>query len=144
EPPPKKQKRARASASGSVPSPEPAPAPADDPPLAHAPVTVLPRVGPSTAAKLESRGLATLEDLVFFLPAGYRDHRERRAPGQAEEGEVLSVEVTVGRFRQGSARGRFCASAEVVADDGTPISLRWFHRVGGLGQRLGLGARVIV
>lgn len=116
----------------------------EDLPLARAPVTVLPRVGRSTAEKLEARGLATLEDLVFFLPAGYRDLRERRAPAEVVDGDVLAVEVTVERFRQGFVRGRFFASAEVVADDGTMISLRWFHRVGGLGQRLGLGARVIV
>ncbi|MEM7158250.1 MAG: ATP-dependent DNA helicase RecG [Myxococcota bacterium] len=121
-------------------------APLDElPPLAHAPVTVLPRVGPSTASKLETRGLATLEDLVFFLPAGYRDHRERKPPGEAADGEVISVEVMVERFRQGFIRGgRFLATAEVVDDDGTPLTLRWFHRVGGLAQRVELGARLLV
>ena len=121
-------------------------APLDElPPLAHAPVTVLPRVGPSTASKLETRGLATLEDLVFFLPAGYRDHRERKPPAEAADGEVISVEVMVERFRQGFVRGgRFLATAETVDDDGTPIVLRWFHRVGGLAQRVELGARLLV
>ncbi|MEM9458261.1 MAG: ATP-dependent DNA helicase RecG [Myxococcota bacterium] len=116
----------------------------DEPPLAHAPVTVLPRVGPSTATKLAGRGLETLEDLVFFLPSGYRDHREHRRPHEADEGEVISIEATVERFRQGFARGRAFASAEVVDDEGTPVSLRWFHRVGGLGQRMTEGARVVV
>lgn len=121
-----------------------APAVDDEPPLAHAPVTVLPRVGPSTATKLAGRGLETLEDLVFFLPSGYRDHRERRRPHEAAEGEVIAIEATVERFRQGFARGRSFASAEVVDDEGTPVSLRWFHRVGGLGQRMTEGARVVV
>jgi ATP-dependent DNA helicase RecG len=145
--PPVRHRASSAAAAPAAPSPPTAaatPQADEPPPLAHAPVTVLPRVGPSTAAKLELRGLATLEDLVFFLPAGYRDHRERRAPAEASEGEVVAVEVTVERFRQGFVRGRFFAGAEVVAADGTLISLRWFHRVGGLGQRLGLGARVIV
>jgi ATP-dependent DNA helicase RecG len=147
--------RHRAAATAAAPRDVPAPTPAARPtgpaaataeplPLARAPVTVLPRVGASTASKLEARGLTTLEDLVFFLPAGYRDHRERRPPAEAADGEVLTAEVTVERFRQGFARGRFLASAEVVADDGTVLSLRWFHRVGGLGQRLALGTRVIV
>ncbi|MCB9712509.1 MAG: ATP-dependent DNA helicase RecG [Myxococcales bacterium] len=104
---------------------------------------MLPRVGPSTASKLEGRGLVTLEDLVFFLPAGYRDTRQRRSPAEAADGEVIAVEVTVERFRQGFARGRFLATAEVCDDEGTPISLRWFHRVGGLGQRLQPGMRLI-
>ncbi|MEX1363825.1 MAG: ATP-dependent DNA helicase RecG [Nannocystaceae bacterium] len=135
---------ARRASSPAASSDSPGPEAGEPPPLAHAPVTVLPRVGPSTASKLEGRGLVTLEDLVFFLPSGYRDHRQRSAPAEAADGDVIVVEATVERFRQGFARGRFLATAEVVADDGTPISLRWFHRVGGLGQRVGLGARLIV
>ncbi|MCH9684453.1 MAG: ATP-dependent DNA helicase RecG [Deltaproteobacteria bacterium] len=147
---PRKPRRRAPDALPPEPKAAPKPAVSTDPavvaalPPTQAPVTVLPRVGPSTASKLATRGLNTVEDVVFFLPAGYRDHRERKPVAEVVEGEVLVAEVTVERFRQGFARGRFFASAQVVADDGTTIDLRWFHRVGGLGQRLGLGARVSV
>lgn len=113
-------------------------------PVALRPVTVLPRVGPSTAAKLAARGLATLEDLVFFLPAGYRDHRTMQSPAEVADGEVVVCTLSIERFRQGFARGRFLATAEAVADDGTMVSLRWFHRVGGLAQRITVGSRLVV
>lgn len=136
-----KKKAASVAASQAKPTSD---TPSSTPSLGQSPVSVLPRVGPSTAAKLTARGLATLEDLVFFLPAGYRDHREYRSPAAVADGEVITTELTVERFRQGFARGRFLATADAIADDGTPVSLRWFHRVGGLGQRITLGARIIV
>ncbi len=143
-----KAKTSKAKASGSAPPKTSSRVPAAEDPAdvspSRLPVTVLPRVGPSTASKLAARGLETLEDLALFLPAGYRDHRERRPAAQADDGEVIAVDVTVERFRQGFARGRFFASADVVDDEGTNIALRWFHRVGGLGDRVGLGARICV
>ena len=90
------------------------------------PVRDLSGVGPAVAAKLADRGIATLQDLWFFLPLRYEDRTHLvplsdlrpGAPAQSE-GRVLAVERSF----------RFRPTLRVVIGDGhgASISLRFFH-----------------
>lgn len=129
--------------------------PPEPKPVPRAPVsspeqdpTVLPRVGPSTAAKLAKRGLRTVEDLAYLLPLGYEDRRQIRPLEEVEEGDPALVRGEVVRFRQGRFRGRFMATMVVrhqpPGGGSTEVEARWFHPVGGLGQRGGEGTEVVL
>lgn len=94
-------------------------------------------VGKATAEKLRARGLSTIVDLAFVLPAAYEDRRVRKPLCDLEDGELAVIEGTVGSIRQGFSKGRFLASVEihVLTMDDAPtqtVVARWFHRVGGL------------
>jgi ATP-dependent DNA helicase RecG len=113
------------------------------------PTTSLPGIGPKTAAKLAERGLVTLEDLAYLLPLEYVDRRTVVTLDSLDEGQSGLLRATVSRFRQGWFRGRYSANGRVstrtlegeVAGD---LEVRWFHRVGGLSERLVEGAEVLV
>ena len=74
--------------------------------LANEPLTRLSGVGPSLAQKLERIGLASLQDLLFHLPARYEDRTRVTTIGEVRlgqnvvlEGRVISTDVTFGRRR---------------------------------------------
>ncbi len=128
-----KAPRARAPAKPTVPV-SAAPAPSD---VRDVGIETLPGVGPATAVKLRTRGLATLEDLALLLPNAYVDHRRRVPPSQWQEGETVTFEARVRGLRQGFFGGRFSASMEldVAEGEGTVrVGARWFQPTGGLSQ----------
>ncbi len=106
-------------------------------------LTTLPGIGAKTAEKLVARGIESIEDLAFLLPKRYEDRRTKRRLDEVVDGEFAVVEATIRSFRQGYFRGRFLATLEVEQEreEGPPLTLkaRWFHRVGGLPQRIETG-----
>ena len=112
-------------------------------PVLESPLTSLPGVGPATAAKLQAKGLTTVEDLAWLIPTRYVDQRRRRPLAEVTEGEFAVVEGKVARFRQGFGRGRYIATLEVDLGDGERVVCRWFHRMGGL-DRVVTGSDVIL
>ena len=108
----------------------------------------VPGIGARTAEKLAARGIETTEDLAFLLPKGYEDRRERRRIEEVLDGESAVIEVTVLGFREGFFRGRYMATLEAEEGAlGAPparLKARWFHRVGGLSQRLVRGSTVFL
>ena len=93
--------------------------------LANEPLTRLSGVGPSLAQKLERIGLASLQDLLFHLPARYEDRTRVTAIGEVRlgqnvvlEGRVISTDVTFGRRRSLQC---------VIKDETGLIALRFFH-----------------
>lgn len=110
-------------------------------------LTVLPGVGPKIAARLAERGVTRVEDLALAIPRGYRDRRTRHAIHDLAEGMEATVEGVIRDFRQSWFRGRFNARMTVEAVAGAPtasLEARWFHPVGGLGQRVVTGERVLL
>ena len=95
------------------------------------PVTALVGIGPKRAATLEKRGLATVTDLLFRLPARYDDRRHlvriadlevgRRATfaAQVRTAEFAQTRGTGGRFRR--------VLHALVSDETGSIELKWFH-----------------
>ncbi|MEZ4454379.1 MAG: ATP-dependent DNA helicase RecG [Nannocystaceae bacterium] len=105
----------------------------------------LPGVGARTAERLQARGVMTIEDLAFLLPKSYEDRRTRRRLGEVLDGEHAVIEATIASFRQGYFNGRYMATLEVEdreAEAPQRLKARWFHRVGGLPQRIAVGEKV--
>ncbi len=89
------------------------------------PVTALPGVGAAVAGRLARLGLATVEDLMFHLPARYEDRTTmvplaRLVAGQRAltRGTIAAVDGRAGRRPHLTAR---------LADGHTQILLRFFH-----------------
>jgi len=83
-------------------------------------------VGPRISALLEKKGLATVEDLLYFLPRRYEDRREIRKIAAAIFGrrETVVGKVTAAGFRQYGRRRIF----EAAVEDGTGTLLcKWFQ-----------------
>jgi ATP-dependent DNA helicase RecG len=88
-------------------------------------VSTLAGVGPSTAARLETLYITTVQDLLFHLPIRYQDRtriykiRDVIAGDHVLlEGEVLGGQVLFGKRRQLMCR---------LADDSGEVTLRFFH-----------------
>lgn len=115
--------------------------------LGDDPVTVLAGVGPKIAQRLAERGVMRVEDLALAIPRGYLDRRARHTIQGLIDGMDATVEGVIRDFRQSWFRGRFNARMSVEADEGgagAMMEARWFHPVGGLGQRVVTGERVLL
>ena len=89
------------------------------------PLTVLPGIGPGSAAKLARLGLATIGDLILHLPFRYED-RTRSVPFDEltvgmeclVTGQVLDASLAYGRRRSLTAR---------IGDERGALTVRFFH-----------------
>jgi ATP-dependent DNA helicase RecG len=107
------------------------------------PVETLSGVGRALGLAFRSRGVATLEDLVWLLPLGYHDEREITPIGKLTVGER---QVTEGRVTSARMAGRRMAEVwledpEAERGSGDRIRLTWFRVPGGLIARFTEGAR---
>ena len=122
--------------------------PAFAPQLMKRPLTVFPGVGPKRAALLESRGIASIEDLLFHFPSDYDDRRSLQNLGDIEVGQRITFigEVLSAEFRPARSRGgRFRRIFEIEAGDGHgQIVLRWFHGGDSISDLLPVGASILV
>ena len=107
------------------------------------PVQALKGVGPKLAERLAKKGLATVEDLLYFIPIRYEDRSRMKKirelnPGANEvtSGEVLaSGEVYYGRRR---------VFEMAVGDGGSILKVKWFHFRPSMKSRFKNGQKVIV
>jgi hypothetical protein len=96
------------------------------------PVETIPGVGRALGLAFRSRGIATIEDLVWLLPLGYHDEREITPIDKLVVGERQVTEGRVTSARMASRR-----MAEVWLEDpeaergsGARLRLTWFPRAG--------------
>ncbi|RUM87044.1 MAG: DNA helicase RecG [Thermodesulfatator sp.] len=90
------------------------------------PVQYVKGVGPKLAARLASRGLHTVEDLLYFLPRAYEDRRRLTPIREARIGERVVVQGEV--VMSGPVHFKRRKVYEVLLSDGTGIlALKWFH-----------------
>ncbi|HEX7126447.1 MAG TPA: ATP-dependent DNA helicase RecG [Thermodesulfobacteriota bacterium] len=120
-----------------------APAPAGDP--MSTPLQFIKGVGPKVAEALARKGLATVEDALYFLPRTYEDRRRPVRIAAAEPGTrvvILGEVVASGvAFFGGRRRGYEMA----VSDGSGVVHGRWFHPPGGGFQsRFPRGTRVLL
>ncbi len=109
------------------------------------PLADLSGVGPKRAQALAERGLSTVEDLLFHLPARYQDWRERLTIATLRPGIVAVVEGTLERVRERPMRGarwRRLVTASLVDDAGARLRLVWFNLPAYMSGRLPQGGRV--
>jgi ATP-dependent DNA helicase RecG len=113
------------------------------------PVSSLPGVGPSRAQHLKQKGIATLEELLYYFPFRYEDRIHFTRLGDLHPGQLACVQVevlTAGlvRLRGRGRRGIFHLAA---GDDTGVLYAKWFYgdyleRVFRPGQRIVLYGKV--
>lgn len=109
------------------------------------PLVELAGVGPKRAQALAARGLFTVEDILWHLPARYQDWRERLTIAALKPGIVAAVEGTLERVRERPMRGarwRRLVTASLVDDTGARLRLVWFNLPAYMAGRLPQGGRV--
>src|SRR5271156_5359916 len=103
-------------------------------------------IGPKRAAALEARGIATVGDLVFHLPARYQDWRARSSAKDLRAGNIVVVQGELGKISERPMRGsrwrRLASGWLDVA--GRQIRLVWFNLPAYMRGYLPGGERVLV
>ena len=90
------------------------------------PVQYLKGVGPRVAARLATREIKTVEDLLFFLPRSYEDRRRLREIRGLRVGEHALVKGEI--ILSGPVKFKRRKVYEVVISDGTGLlAAKWFH-----------------
>ena len=111
------------------------------------PPTALPGVGPQRAELLARRGLRSVGDLLFQLPARYDDRRSLVRVGDLEVGRRVTfiARVVVCDFvaRRGRAWGGRIFEA-VVEDDSGSVHLKWFRGGETIAKTVRKGALLLV
>jgi ATP-dependent DNA helicase RecG len=94
-----------------------------------APVTVLPGVGPTTAARLRAAGIDTVLALVLLFPRRCRALRELDAPDEACVGELVRLQGEVHAVRNTWLPGRRAMTTVVFAcRDGIAFEAQFFNQ----------------
>ncbi len=94
------------------------------------PIAAMAGIGPKRAEALNNKGIITIEDLLFHLPARYQDWRERRTIAQLEPGTIAVVEGTLSGVRERpmpGARWRRLVTASLTDAAGAQLRLVWFN-----------------
>jgi ATP-dependent DNA helicase RecG len=91
-------------------------------------VSQLKGVGPKITQSMEEKGIATVEDLLYYLPMRYMDRRTIHSVASLAEGQRGNVIATVTAYRSLFFRHARKKGYEVVVEDETgAISLKWFQ-----------------
>jgi ATP-dependent DNA helicase RecG len=95
----------------------------------NAPVRVLPGVGNRLSQTLNSLGLNTLEDLLFYFPRRYDDYSQLKPINRLTYGEVTTVLGTIQSIFTRPIRGGKLQITEAVVSDGTgALRVTWFNQ----------------
>lgn len=104
-------------------------------------------VGPRRAEALAKRGLVSVGDLLFHLPARYEDRRTLCRVDALEVGQraTFIADVLLVDFVQSRAGGRSRRILQaVVGDEGGTIQLKWFRGGESIAKGLAKGQRLLV
>ena len=109
-----------------------------------APLTVLQGVGPKHASTLETLGLHTLGDLLFYYPRRYDDYSQLKPIKSLWYGEQVTVIGTVESVHSRPIQGGSRTIVEAIIGDGTgSLRLTWFNQPW-LANRLREGEQISV
>ncbi|HXZ86103.1 MAG TPA: OB-fold nucleic acid binding domain-containing protein, partial [Myxococcota bacterium] len=108
------------------------------------PVSRVPGVGPKTAQALARKEIATVEDLLFFLPRGYEDRREIVPIEKLEVGRPAAFSGEVTRSGVVPLRNGRSFFQAVVSDGTGAVQLKWFRGAATFERRLVPGTRLLV
>ncbi|HPC16350.1 MAG TPA: ATP-dependent DNA helicase RecG [Candidatus Hydrogenedentes bacterium] len=92
------------------------------------PVESLSGIGPKTAALLGNLGVATLRDLLFYMPRDYQDRTRISRIADAREGETITIAAETVRARQVRLRGRLSMAVATLRDESGEMQATWFGR----------------
>lgn len=94
----------------------------------NSPITSIPTVGPSYAARLENLNIFSVSDLLNHTPVRFLDYRKFTEIAHIRIGETLSVKATVKSvFIKLSKNGRRMTLAEISDDSGSMLCV-WFNQ----------------
>jgi len=105
------------------------------------PVTALPGVGPAVAAKLQARGIGSLQDLWLHLPLRYEDRTRLSAIATLLPGSAAQVEGRVVAVERGF-RYRPVLRVALEDDSRGTLVLRFFHFRAAQVAQFAVGARL--
>ncbi len=109
-----------------------------------APLTVLQGVGPKHAATLESLGMKTLGDMLYYFPRRYEDYSQLKPIKSLWYGEQITVIGTIQSVHTRPIRSGSATIVEAILSDGTgALRLSWFNQPW-LANRLKEGEQVSV
>src|SRR5579883_1306874 len=93
------------------------------------PLTYVKGVGPARAAMLEAKGLATVEDLLGYVPFRYEDRSNMKTVAQLAPGEMATVIVDVLSAKGSGFKRRDLGLFEARFSDSSRAILvgKWFH-----------------
>ena len=98
------------------------------------PVQYLKGVGPKMAERFAAKKIATVDDLLFFLPRTYEDRRETKKINRLE---VEKVQTAMGAVTSSQYRyyGRKKILETVISDGTANLTAKWFKRANVLPAR---------
>src|SRR5215471_17756657 len=93
------------------------------------PLTYVKGIGPARAAMLEAKGLATVEDLLGYIPFRYEDRSNLKPIAQLAPGEMATVIADVRSTKMSGFRRRNLGMFEARFTDSSRAILagKWFH-----------------
>lgn len=108
------------------------------------PISDLPKITKPTIKALESRGVRTVRDLLFYFPYRYLDFSVFKPIKEVKAGDIVTVRGKIksiaSRF---SFRGRMSIAEAIVSDDTASIKVVWFNQ-GYLAKTLQTGDDVLL
>src|SRR5688572_19258827 len=97
--------------------------------LPASPLTTLPGVGPTTAARLAAAGLKTVLDLVQLFPRRYSALQELRAPEEAALGQLVRLHAEVRSTALAWLPGRRAmVTVAFACADGSTFAAQFFNQ----------------
>jgi ATP-dependent DNA helicase RecG len=93
------------------------------------PVSQLHKVGDRTTKSLQSAGIESVRDLLFYFPNRYLDYRKTINIADAIDGETVTIKGVLKDIQmRRSFRSRLSLSEAVVSDDSGSIKVTWFNQ----------------
>ncbi len=92
-----------------------------------APVTRLPGIGPSLAARLARLGVRTVGELLYLLPRRYEDYSQLRTIDRLRYGEEVTVIGTVWQVERRTIGDQRRIINAVVGDGTGEMQMTWFN-----------------
>jgi len=110
------------------------------------PVTGLKGVGKATAARMETLGIHTIQDLLYHFPRRYDDLSQHKLIRELRLGDMVTVVGVLRSVEQRRSGGRSLCSA-ILSDESGAIECTWFnqpylHRRLSAGQTIALSGQV--
>ena len=94
-----------------------------------APLTVVNGVGPANAQKLETLGLKTLGDLLYYFPRRYDDYSQLKMISHLRYGEEVTIIGVVEKIDTRRTQNRNMSITEAIIFDGTGrLRITWFNQ----------------
>ena len=92
-------------------------------------VTVLPRLGKTSAQYLKKLGLETIQDLLFYLPFRYEDFRQRKDISSLQIGDTANIqgEILLIQSRRSFAK-KISLTEALIEDESGTIKIIWFNQ----------------